>query len=96
MSKAIGMAEYQTVSAGIKAADLMIKTADVEVIEAQVVCPGKYIIILSGDLSAVKAAVDAAENVVKECGAGALFCAASYFLVVKYGNDRDAAVALTV
>ena len=58
MSKAIGMAEYQTVSAGIKAADLMIKTADVEVIEAQVVCPGKYIIILSGDLSAV----DAAEN----------------------------------
>ena len=62
MSKAIGMAEYQTVSAGIKAADLMIKTADVEVIEAQVVCPGKYIIILSGDLSAVKAAVDAAEN----------------------------------
>ena len=47
-------------------------------------------------LCSSKAAVDAAENVVKECGAGALFCAASYFLVVKYGNDRDAAVALTV
>lgn len=61
MSKAIGMAEYQTVSAGIEAADLMIKTADVEVLEAQVVCPGKYIVIISGDLSSVKAAVDAAE-----------------------------------
>lgn len=60
MSKAIGMAEYQTVSTGIEAADLMIKTAEVDVIEAQVVCPGKYIIIITGELSAVKASVDAA------------------------------------
>lgn len=60
MSKAIGMIEYQTVSTGITAADLMIKTADVEVIEAQTVCPGKYIILVSGELSAVRAAVDAA------------------------------------
>lgn len=59
MSRAIGMAEYQTVSTGMEAADLMIKTADVEVVEAQTVCPGKYIIIISGELSAVRAAVDA-------------------------------------
>lgn len=62
MSKAIGMAEYKTVSAGIQAADLMIKTAEVEVIEAQTVCPGKYIILISGDLSAVRASVDAAKT----------------------------------
>ncbi len=61
MSKAIGMAEYQTVSAGVEAADIMIKTADVDVIEAQVVCPGKYIIVITGELSAVKASVDAAK-----------------------------------
>ena len=61
MSKAIGMAEYQTVSAGIRAADLMVKTADVEIIEAQVVCPGKYIVLISGELSAVRASVDAAK-----------------------------------
>ena len=60
MSKAIGMAEYQTVSTGIQAADLMVKTALVDIIEAQTVCPGKYIVIIKGDLSAVKAAVDAA------------------------------------
>ncbi|MDO5310419.1 MAG: BMC domain-containing protein [Clostridia bacterium] len=66
MSKAIGMAEYQTVSAGIKAADLMIKTAEVEVIEAQVVCPGKYIVIITGELSAVRASVDAAQNTLGE------------------------------
>ena len=59
MSKAIGMAEYQTVSTGIQAADLMVKTALVDIIEAQTVCPGKYIVIIKGDLSAVKAAVEA-------------------------------------
>lgn len=58
MSKAIGMAEYKTVSAGVVAADAMLKTSDVKIIEAQTVCPGKYIVIISGDLSAVNAAVE--------------------------------------
>lgn len=62
MSKAIGMVEYRTVSAGITVADAMVKTSEVDIIEAQTVCPGKYIVIISGDLSAVKAAVDMAKN----------------------------------
>ena len=62
MSKAIGMVEYKTVSTGIQAADLMLKTADVEIIEAQTVCPGKYIVIISGDLSAVTASVEASKT----------------------------------
>ena len=61
MSKAIGMIEFKTVAAGITAADQMVKTANVEIIEAQTVCPGKYIALISGDLSAVKAAVERAE-----------------------------------
>ena len=62
MSKAIGMIEFKTVAAGITAADQMVKTADVEILEAQTVCPGKYIAIVTGDLSAVRAAVDRAEQ----------------------------------
>lgn len=62
MSKAIGMAEYKTVSAGIQAADAMVKTSEVEIIEAQTVCPGKYIVILTGELSAVNAAVQTAKT----------------------------------
>ena len=58
MHKAIGMIEFKTVSAGITAADQMVKTSEVEVLEAQVVCPGKYIALIAGDLSAVKAAVE--------------------------------------
>ncbi len=60
MQRAIGMIEFKTVSAGITAADQMVKTAEVEILEAQTVCPGKYIAIVAGDLSAVKAAVDRA------------------------------------
>ena len=60
MSKAIGMIEYKTVSAGVVAADAMVKTSDVSIIEAQTVCPGKYIVIITGDLSAVDAAVNTA------------------------------------
>jgi len=62
MSKAIGMVEYKTVSAGVTAADAMVKTSEVDIIEAQTVCPGKYIAVISGDLSAVKAAVDMAKT----------------------------------
>ena len=62
MARAIGMIEYTTVSTGISAADTLVKTADVEIIEAQVVCPGKYIVIISGELSAIRAAIDACKN----------------------------------
>lgn len=62
MAKSIGMIEYKTVSAGITAADRMVKTAAVELLEAQTVCPGKYIALIAGELSAVKAAVEAARQ----------------------------------
>lgn len=66
MSKAIGMIEYKTVSSGIKACDLMVKTADVDIIEAQTVCPGKYIAIIEGSISAVTAAADACKTLYPE------------------------------
>ena len=60
MKKALAMVEYKTVSSGMQAADIMVKTAEVEIIEATTVCPGKYMVLISGDLSAVRASVDAA------------------------------------
>lgn len=62
MQKAIGMIEFKTVSAGITAADSMVKTADVELLEAETVCPGKYIALIAGGLSAVNAAVERAKE----------------------------------
>lgn len=62
MSRALGMIEFKTVSSGVTVADKMVKTANVEMIEGQTVCPGKYIALFKGDLSAVRAAVDIAET----------------------------------
>lgn len=61
MSNAIGMIEFKTISAGITATDQMVKTAEVKLIEAQATCPGKYISLVSGELSAVKASVERAK-----------------------------------
>ncbi|NLM13362.1 MAG: BMC domain-containing protein [Epulopiscium sp.] len=58
MSKAIGLVEYRSVAIGMKAADEMVKTAEVDIITAQTVCPGKYIVLVSGKLSAVTAVVE--------------------------------------
>ena len=56
------MIEYATVSTGVKAADMMAKTAEVEIMQAEVVCPGKYIVMICGSLSAVKASVEASKT----------------------------------
>ena len=37
MSRAIGMIEFKTTPAGITAADAMVKTSEVEIVEAQTV-----------------------------------------------------------
>ena len=42
MSKAIGMIEFKTTATGITAADAMVKTSDVEIVEAQTVCGKIY------------------------------------------------------
>ncbi len=36
MSKAIGMIEFKTTATGITAADAMVKTSEVEIVEAQI------------------------------------------------------------
>lgn len=58
MDKALGFVEYNMVPTGITAADKMVKTANVDILQAVTVCPGKYIVFICGDLSAVKAAVE--------------------------------------
>lgn len=66
MAKAIGMVECTTVSTGFKAADEMAKAADVEILQAEVTCPGKFVILIAGELSAVRASVERAENGFRE------------------------------
>ena len=59
--KSLGVAEYRSIALGIQAADAMLKAADIKLEMSQVVCPGKYIILFSGKLSSIKAALETAE-----------------------------------
>lgn len=66
MSKALGLIEYKTVSSGMTAADLLVKTANVNLLQAETVCPGKYFALIEGEISAVQSAVDAAKRTYPE------------------------------
>jgi len=56
------MIEYSTVSAGITALDIVTKTAEVEILAAQTICPGKFMILFCGSLSSVNASLQAAQK----------------------------------
>ena len=58
MAKAIGMIECNTVATGFRAADDMAKAAEVELLQAEVTCPGKFVILVTGEIAAVRASVD--------------------------------------
>ncbi len=59
MSKSlcIGFLEYISVAKGIEAADLIAKNTDVRILLAAPNCPGRYQVLFSGDVGAVKEAV---------------------------------------
>ena len=85
---AIAIVEFKTVSSGIKGTDIMAKTAEIEIIESQPVCPGKYLTVIAGGLSAVKAAV---ESAVKACESAASFILGSpdkSLLSALYGTSK--------
>ena len=57
----IGFLELNSISKGILAADEMIKAADIALIAARPSCPGKYQILITGEVSSVEAALDAGQ-----------------------------------
>ena len=58
MGKSIGLIELKSIPAGVQTADEMLKAANVELLVATAICPGKYIIIISGQVGAVKSSME--------------------------------------
>ena len=58
MGKSIGLIELKSIPAGVQTADEMLKAANVELLTTTAICPGKYIIIISGQVGAVKSAME--------------------------------------
>jgi len=57
MNNSIGIIEFNSVARGVIAWDAMMKAASVNMVVSAPLCPGKYIIIISGDVGAVETSV---------------------------------------
>lgn len=53
----IGLIEFRSIAEGMKVLDEMAKRSDFQVLEAMPVCPGKYVILIGGDLADVEFAM---------------------------------------
>ncbi|RMH62795.1 MAG: BMC domain-containing protein [Calditrichaeota bacterium] len=59
MLSAIGLIELTSIAKGYEVADTMLKAAHVEIITNRSICPGKFMVLVGGDVDAVHAAVEA-------------------------------------
>jgi microcompartment protein CcmL/EutN len=58
---AIGLIEVNSIAKGFEVCDAMAKVANVAILVAKTICPGKYIVMIGGDVAAVRQSVDAGE-----------------------------------
>jgi len=63
MVKALGMVELSSIAKGYEVADAMLKVAAVDLIKAHPICPGKFIVMVAGDVGAVKTSVQVGKDI---------------------------------
>lgn len=61
--QSIGMVELSSIAIGFSVTDAMLKAASVELVMARTICPGKYSIMVWGDVAAVEASVNTGINI---------------------------------
>jgi microcompartment protein CcmL/EutN len=64
--KAIGMIELNSIAKGVEVGDEMLKTADVELVFAQPICAGKYMVMVSGDVDSIERSNEVGKEVAGE------------------------------
>ena len=60
----LGLVEMSSIAAGMEAADVMLKTSEVELIISRSICSGKYMVLIGGDVAAVQTAVENASQTI--------------------------------
>jgi len=60
---ALGLLELESIAAGIEAGDAMAKRAPVEVLRAGTVHPGKYLVLVGGEVADVEEALEAGREI---------------------------------
>ncbi|MBC8874137.1 MAG: BMC domain-containing protein [Planctomycetes bacterium] len=56
---AIGIVETSSIAKGFEIADTILKTANVRLVVNRTICPGKYMVIVGGDVDAVNSSIEA-------------------------------------
>lgn len=59
---ALGMIEFKSVAKGIKATDDMVKKAPITILRTHPVCPGKYVVLIGGEVADVEEALAAGKE----------------------------------
>ncbi len=57
--KAIGLIETSSIARGFEIADTILKAANVQIVVNRTICPGKYMVLIGGDVDAVQASIEA-------------------------------------
>lgn len=58
MEYSVGVLELKSIARGVQAADDALKSAGISLISAQPICPGKFELIITGELAQVQASMD--------------------------------------
>ncbi|WP_246125042.1 BMC domain-containing protein [Exilibacterium tricleocarpae] len=58
-NSAIGMIELNSIAKGYAVGDAMLKAANIDILFNRTICPGKFMVMVAGDVAAVEAAMDA-------------------------------------
>ena len=58
MGKSVGAIELSSIGVGYKVQDEMLKAASIEILLARTICSGKYLVVFTGGVSDVEAAVE--------------------------------------
>ena len=69
----LGVLEFSSIAIGIQALDEMLKVAPIKIIEARTICPGKYLIVFSGDVASVEFSYRKGTEIGKELIVDSLF-----------------------
>ena len=56
---AIGIVETSSIAKGFEIADTMLKTANIRIVVNRTICPGKYMVLIGGEVDAVNSGVEA-------------------------------------
>ncbi len=86
----LGLLETNSIARGVEAGDAMLKAADVTLIRAGTVCPGKYTVLIYGEVAAVAAAMDIGRHIADRFLVDDLTIASLHPQVIKAisgGND---------